>query len=166
MPAIWHTRTGKTLCCPYGNRGDTLWVRETWRPLVDGELGDCIEYRADLGRVKPSGLDENTGFRFSADCDAGEGRLRSSIHMPRWASRILLEVVRVRVGRLQDISTADAKSEGVEIDPRHGGGACDWLPGTYLDGYKKLWESINGAGSWAANPWVWVVEFDWLGREA
>lgn len=71
-----------------------------------------------------------------------------SIHMPRWASRITLEIVGVSVERLQDISEADAKAEGVE-NPFGG----------WVGGYQKLWESINGPGSWNANPWVWVVEF-------
>lgn len=73
--------------------------------------------------------------------------------MPRWASRITLEVVGVRVERLQEISEADAKAEGVTV---YDGGVC------YRDGYAALWDQINGPGSWAANPWVWVVEFQRL----
>jgi hypothetical protein len=89
-------------------------------------------------------------------------RPRPSIHMPRWASRITLEIVSVRVERLQDISEADCYAEGIEstefceeaerLQPATGA-----LPGRYA--YRALWESINGPDSWDANPWVWVVEF-------
>lgn len=79
---------------------------------------------------------------------------RPSIHMPRWASRITLEIVSVRVERLRDISEADAIAEGAEW------AACGApQEGSRKAGYAVLWESINGAGSWDANPWVWVVEF-------
>ena len=78
--------------------------------------------------------------------------------MPRWASRITLEVTGVRVERLQDISVADAKAEGVEWF-RSGGVECPGMPETAIEAYRNLWESINGPGSWDANPWVWVVEF-------
>ena len=124
--------------CPYGLPGDRLWVRETWAPHPD--YSNHAVYRADYG--------------VEFDCE----RWRPSIHMPRWASRILLEIVRVRVERLQDISEADAIAEGCPIEspdpfvPGHGSAsASGW--------YSDLWEKINGAGSWAANPWVWVVEF-------
>ncbi|SHL11365.1 hypothetical protein SAMN05216428_101116 [Nitrosospira sp. Nsp11] len=90
----------------------------------------------------------------------------SSIHMPRWASRILLEITGVRVERLQDISEEDAIAEGCEAIQ-----GCEWrtfveadagVPyhaHTAIDAYRGLWESINGEGSWDANPWVWVIEF-------
>lgn len=78
-------------------------------------------------------------------------RWRPSIHMPRWASRITLEVVGVRVERLQDISEEDAKAEGCAL-------SADWKAFGVV-AFQQLWESINGPGSWDANPWVWVVEF-------
>lgn len=62
--------------CPYGQAGDILWCRETWRPIVDDQLWDSIEYRADGARIKPDVPDNNTGFRFSAECDADDGRWR------------------------------------------------------------------------------------------
>jgi hypothetical protein len=83
--------------------------------------------------------------------------------MPRWASRILLEITRVRVQRLQDISEMDARAEGVDYDPGEGG--TFWVPDcgcasdSAVGAFRLLWESINGDGSWAADPWVWVVEF-------
>jgi hypothetical protein len=82
-----------------------------------------------------------------------------SIHMPRWASRITLEVTGVRVERLQEISEADALAEGVEAPHVKEG----WCGQPYLskasNAYRELWNAINGAGAWGANPWVWVVEF-------
>ncbi len=77
-----------------------------------------------------------------------------SIHMPRWASRLTLEITSVRVERLQDISEADAIAEGVRGNAS-GPYGCEGL----IEDYADLWESINGPGSWDANPWVWVVEF-------
>ena len=139
------------IACPYGQPGDGLWVRESFaadkvagRPLLPGQR---IVYRADW-----DGLGDE------------DVRWTLSIHMPRWASRITLEVTGVRVERLQDISDADAIAEGIEP-----AAAGYWrLYGRAADGdmdrsprvaYRALWESINGPGSWNANPWVWCVEF-------
>lgn len=121
--------------CPYGQPGDRLWVREAW--------ADCDKL-----------------VRYYADEDVHPlRRKRPSIHMPRWASRITLEVTGVRVERLQDISEADALAEGVNVHPDHHG-----KPRTSIyspvQAYRDLWESINGPGSWDANPWVWVVAFE------
>jgi len=135
----WHA-------CPYGQPGDRLWVRETFCDLDDGEF----EYRAD------------------GECDPNVvPRWTPSIHMPRAASRILLEIVSVRVERLQDISAADAKAEGVRPDEVRqiscfGLGQKDrdtLRKEAAVRPYTALWESINGTGSWQANPWVRVVEF-------
>lgn len=132
--------------CPQGQPGDQLWVRETWRTDVsqDGNApstfaGWPVKYEAD-GAIARCGS-------FYGQTD---GKTRVSIHMPRWASRIQLEITGVRVERLQEISYEDARSEG--IDP------TIW-PGLLTNGFKLLWESINGDGSWDANPWVWVIEF-------
>ena len=137
--------------CPCGQPGDRLWVRETWMDLY----GTGIEpitgsrsryaYRADV----PSGsYGDETRKEYGL-------KWRPSIFMPRGASRILLEIVSVRVERLNDISEADLEAEGIQelID------AGVDHDGTPLDTYRVLWESINGANSWDKNPWVWVVEF-------
>lgn len=126
--------------CPYGLPGDRLWVRETWgfNPDFPGLLGHVC-FRADRGH-------EHDGINW-----------RPSIHMPRAASRITLEVTGVRVERLQSISEADAIAEGVQ---RTAGGS--WLPGPCDHpewAYHQLWDQINGDGAWAANPWVWAVSF-------
>lgn len=147
------------LRCPYGAPGDRLWVRETWTevvPLSGGRLqpGDHpasrsdgsptqIWYRAD-GGISPVDRLFDDGPRW-----------KPSIHMPRWASRIDLEVTAVRVERLQDISPEDAMAEGVRCDCMHPVPMCKGN----IDAFRDLWESINGAESWASNPWVWVISF-------
>lgn len=151
---------GKVLPCPYSQRGDRLWVREAW--ARDDEDG-ALFYRADVGL----GGDADDWERNRLD-GVPRYRWRPSIHMPRLASRITLEVTGVRVEQLQDISEADAIAEGVNPFPgvrqdddaaafnRIGPVDMDSFP---IARYAALWESINGPGSWDANPWVWVVEF-------
>lgn len=146
-------------CCPYGVVGDRLWVREAWgvgtRPCPFEGWRDGIEYRADEFYLADDIEDlqlysVNVPDGIELDSYRSNG-WRPSIHMPRWASRIDLEITGVRVERLQSISHDDACAEGIELTC---GGflAC-------VDRYRALWESINGAGSWQLNPWVWVVEF-------
>lgn len=144
--------------CPYGYPGDRLWTRETWA------------VRRDRDEVKIRDLDPKLdGPWYRADgeepggCAGGIGKWRPSIFMPRWASRLLDEIVSVRVERLQDISEADAKAEGAAWRISPGGdhaGAFEHeaTPIGYRNHYRDVWESINGAGSWEANPFVWVVE--------
>lgn len=138
---------------PYGQPGDRLWVRESFRLCAEADA------------TKPR--DTDAAYRVWHEADAphqpGFGKLRPGMFMPRWASRIMLEVTGVRVQRLQDISADDAKAEG--ISEFIGGWWCEHddaeqIAGmTPQEGYRSLWERINGAGSWEANPWVWVVEF-------
>lgn len=131
--------------CPYGQPGDLLWVREAW--ARDDEDG-CVMYRADVGK----GGDADDWERGRVE-GAPRYRWRPSIHMPRWASRITLEIVAVRVERLNDISEADAEAEGAGIPlVGHDDDFCRWE-------FRALWESINDPGSWPANSWVWVIEF-------
>lgn len=160
-------------CCPYGQPGDRLWVRE-----AHSIYPTHGQHRADGERWGPwGGLPTTVSedgkqiayYREGFDrCDPG--RWRPSIHMPRWASRITLEITGVRVERLQDISEADAVAEGVErtvtgdgwrrycADPELE--AAGLTPcATAAASYRSLWEQINGPGSWDANPWVWAIEF-------
>ena len=141
----WHPGDPNArLACPYGQPGDRLWVREAWRAvdLVD----DCAPRELTAGcRV---------WYEADAPHQPGYGRYRPPMFMPRWASRITLEITAVRIERLQDISEADAIAEGAPW------AACGSpQEGSHKAGYAALWESINGTGSWAANPLVWVVEF-------
>lgn len=147
---FWHP-------CPFGSVGDRIWVRETFsghylddaqiQDIKDGrdKATDLCEYRADY----PDGYQASDGWT-------------PSIHMPRWASRILLEITDVRVERLNSISQEDAQAEGLELtgwrptysDPDSGGEVM-----TPYDNFAELWSSIYGDESWQANPWVWVIEF-------
>jgi hypothetical protein len=174
--------------CDFGAAGHRLWVRETWRTAKS------------LDRYSPSGIEELALFQgcdrgpfapvlYVADGaslthdipEGGWGKTRVSIHMPRWASRITLEVTEVRVQRLQDISEEDARAEGMTSAV-----ACGLLPGgsgsieglasvgcsdlaekntrewTPLDAWRVGWNAINGERkgcSWKDNPWVWAVSF-------
>lgn len=120
--------------CRYGRPGDRLWVRETFcSDVVRAPHLPQIAYRADY--------DEIPALRW-----------KPSIHMPRWASRISLEITDVRVERLQHISEEDAVAEGV-------GGNPTITPCFAAERFRTLWESINGIGSWDANLLVWVVSF-------
>lgn len=136
---------------PYGQPGDRLWVRETFQRFTDD--GETI-YRAD-----------QKSFDLMNDLkrdECLEARWRPAIHMPRWASRILLEVVSVRVERLNDISEADSIVECLQrTQDGHAWHVEDEIhrATSPVDSYASLWEAINGPGSWDANPWVWVVEF-------
>lgn len=146
------------VACPYGQPGDRLWVRETWQGPLLGTAGDYKAFNA--GGQKAIQKPECCVYRATdtlnaVDDDGRELGWRPSIHMPRWASRINLEITGVRVERLQDISEADAKAEGTT--PSIVGGVLDHIK--YRAGYQSLWNDINGTGSWVANPWVWVVEF-------
>jgi hypothetical protein len=129
---------------PYGYAGDRLWVRETWAPFCPPDLPrppgqkaerlDTICYRADPHQVRLERMAED-----------GDLRWRPSIFLPRWASRITLEVKAVRVEQLRDITVGDVRAEGVDPEP----GA-----------WERGWDSINGKRApWESNPWVWVVSF-------
>lgn len=141
------TNINQRIKCRYGKPGDLLWVRETWSPWADAMTqfacqgfpgGDLpAVYRADFREgTKP---DEVGGF----------SKWKSNSRMPRWASRITLKITDIRAERLQDITEEDAKAEGSDSK----------------GSFSSLWESINGAGSWAANPYVWVIKFEKLEAE-
>lgn len=141
----WVDTSERNYHCPFGAAGDRIWVRETWaRYNIDLNSHD-IAYRATTPEDWPE-----------------EGRWRPSIHMPRWASRILLEITDVRVERLNAISQEDAQAEGMELtgwrptysDPDSGGEVM-----TPYDNFAELWSSIYGDESWKANSWVWVISF-------
>ncbi|MFK1057241.1 hypothetical protein ACIU0Q_10560 [Pseudomonas aeruginosa] len=145
--------------CPFGQPDDRLWVREAW--AADAQV-DAIAPR-DLSQGEPIWYPADFSVRQTGCSMISKGRGRPSIHMPRWASRILLEITAVRIERLQDISEEQALAEGVRGEPcDHARQACADI-GCWGDTAKGafgfLWESLNGEGSWAANPWVWVVEF-------
>jgi len=164
--------------CPYGAPGDQLWVRETWCSAYStGCFGSM--FAADGAFVQGRRRSEK-GPHYNAD-DVPPGiKWRPSIHMPRWASRIILAVTDVRVERLQDISEADAEAEGIERgedffqcptwrDYQSEEPVQSWFPDDPIGSFHSLWDSINGsrpACSWDDNPWVWVVEFSRIGGNA
>lgn len=146
---------------PLGFAGDRLWVRECFAWVGHCDPG-YLTYRATYPKCLPAGL-ENVPSDIH---DAGY-RWKPSIHMKRSESRITLEIIGVRVERLQDISEEDAQAEGVQTEREEEGRRCwvDYMwPGTRItvsaaDSFASLWQSIYGAESWDENPWVWVVEF-------
>lgn len=167
--------------CPYGEPRDHLWVKETffafgrWETRFNPKKGrdewHFVDLTRESGRAYMYTADPTSSLRLLADRKS-RGELtpawwkRPAIFMPRVASRITLEVTDVRVERLQAISAADAIAEGLIRLPASGryvvergeqyAGLAEHSP---ILVYRRLWESINGAGSWKANPWVWVVEF-------
>lgn len=179
--------------CPYGKPGDLLWVRENWQPLgfsTPESREYCIKFPADGGEI--------TGYLSESDYEKyltmihdeivkkfgqvdkkgnpvpyNKLNVRPGIHLWKAFARIWLQVMDVRIERLNEISNVDAKAEGIKkIDPDKVVGEKKTLYANYLDqntattnpieSFKSLWQSINGYDSWEANPWVWVVEFEVL----
>ena len=147
---VWYDadgiNAGREVRCPYGRIGDRMWVKQSacyWtypngrvgglEPIVYNDDDEWSGVRKDSLISRPKELEEHVGW----------WKFRPSIHMPRWASRITLEVVNVRVERLQQIGEQDAKAEGVES----------------VAEYAALWDSINKGHKWHTHPWVWVVDF-------
>lgn len=162
-------------CCPFGEVGDRIWVRETWADVnhegcpavayrADGEVRDLHE---DDGDEQDPNLEKYWFANWYPDLISGtEGKWTPSIHMPRWASRITLEITGVGVQRLQSISPNDASREGLIKLPATGRHCLNqgdqYFGGASHDArevFSWLWESIYGAESWQSNPWVWVIEF-------
>lgn len=137
----------------YGQPGDWIWVREAWRTAE----GFDIYPPRDIQATTPIRYEADGAWTFPDVGMAGSGgKYRPPMFMPRWASRINLEITGVRVERLQDISETDAIAEGVSPDMD-----IVWQTGddTPVGMFGELWESINGRGSWDVTPWVWVIEF-------
>jgi hypothetical protein len=159
----WLTGGETYVECSYGQPGDQLWVRETWAAVWPGEvevpLQNCnIEFRADL----PVDCTDYPGGWPASEARGYDGcpKWRASIHMPRWASRIMLEITGVHVERLHDISESDAIAEGVTS--AIAGVKEGW---EYRFAFRDLWECINAKREfgWESNPWVWVISFARVG---
>lgn len=170
---------GRKAPCPYGVPGDRLWVRESGEllryaydhnPATGNDLWRDAGWRFPDGSLREARINEAPLADFVGDCAAIR---RPSIYMPRWASRLTLEVKAIRVERLQEISEADAEAEGIEQwESPTGGGDVQDCQRNYLDGapfesdpvasYRSLWDSINAkrGHGWETSPWVWVVEFE------
>ncbi|EMX9855973.1 hypothetical protein ACJ0NE_26265 [Klebsiella oxytoca] len=150
----WVDTSERNYRCPFGDVGDRIWGRETWAE-AGASAPNLKLYRANYPEHVPSHY-ENVP-------PANEIRWTPSIHMPRWASRILLEITDVRVERLNAISEHDAQAEGVA--KLRGGFWQHYQPGwtqhqlSARGSFVTLWKSIYGEESWNSNPWVWVIEF-------
>jgi hypothetical protein len=200
-PAVWwwngiHERVGVRQECPYGKPGDRLWVRENYwiatnysygtdpcgepvkTPPPSQLHGNPIHFAADgnppncaNSTYGPNGL---RGGHFAAPDPYAIWDKHPSIHMPRWASRILLEIINIKVERLQDICEDEAKAEGArrfdELPSIHPFGidsrwsmespkSTDQCLGSARMAFANYFEKINGEESWCKNPWVWVIEF-------
>lgn len=143
-PAVIYPSSSYARKCPYGQVGGRLWVREAWSGLDEFDA------------LKPSEIPRGApiwycaSLRIGPEFMRGMGKLRSSIFMPRWASRITLEITDIRVERLQEITLEDCWDEGVSDEPAYERPAA----------YSRLWDTLNGKKHpWASNPWVWVIEF-------
>lgn len=135
---IDHRHHAKGIACPFGAVGDRIWVRETFCAIPDPD--------------EPAGC---SALLYAADGNGPYGKWTPSIHMPRWASRLTLEITGVRVERLARISDDDAGKEGYPANPEpYGGGMDKWL------WFRQLWDSIYPEQSFKHNPWVWVIEFN------
>jgi hypothetical protein len=173
--------------CPYGKPGDWLWVRETFAIESTAEYESILDEGSDS--IPEDARDGRPTRRHVVNADEDDGEISAwytvpryratepdtllmikeadepedqmiwtpSIFMPRWASRITLEITEVRVQRLQEIAVRDAIAEGPEPAPPFPASAV--APEDYLVGFRDLWESINGKGSWGSNPWVWALTF-------
>lgn len=177
-----HVRS-KLFSCPFGAVGERIWVRETWATLgnedgcyVDWEDNLCKGDERSAARIYRASCEQRPGdyglwsipdnayWKPHTKEHKFEGAWRPSIHMPRWASRILLEITDVRVERLNAISEEDARAEGIidggclncgEPEPC---GCANPEPDA-TDAFAYLWQSIYGQENWNANPWVWVISF-------
>jgi hypothetical protein len=145
------------LKCPFGSAGQKLWVKEMFlHEMSNHEIADTGEYES---RWKPKGCKIEYVSDGAVERHLHPNRVggswmgkRPSVHMPRWASRLTLEVVSVKVQKLQDISRGDAMAEGCHFQNMAGGpDPVEW--------YRNLWSSIHGGESWARNEWVWVTSF-------
>jgi hypothetical protein len=157
--------THAVIQCPYGVAGDRLWVRETHYAFGAWKRNGLTK----TGKQKwkfihcfPEMNGRQIQFPGSnTEVVKGKGQRgyfkRVSIHMPRWASRITLEILKVRVERLQDISEEDAEAEGIDSGYLFDNGIRTSTP--FVSGYRHLWDSLHGKGAWDKNPWVWVLEF-------
>ncbi len=146
-----YTERGRERCvaqiaCPFGLYGDHLWVRETWANLNKPGIASEIIYRADDGNWNPA---NDAPGEYKAD----GGTWKSPLFMPRWASRLLLEVKEVRIELLQDITLEDSSAEGVR--------SPFTIPENYRLGFMELWNRFNRSPDlrWSDNPWVWVIGF-------
>lgn len=174
---VWEFYTHKDFLtlCQYGKPGERMWVRETWRPCMEA-WDTYVEFAAG-GDPLPANRDLYAGLKkialrfHGARRDVRSEAWHPSILMPRWASRITLEITDVRVERLHSISDADIRAEGVTAEAVEALIDREWVDGFGIarptpiadlsprDLWRVGWSAINGAESWDANPWLWCLTF-------
>lgn len=170
----WPAHEFFSMSCPFGAVGDRLWVRENC--FAEQGVGTSVDsgsklvyYPADMASLKTSSEQENLWEKLWSYGKGIGGQVVPSIHMPRWASRITLEITGVRVERLWDITEEDAKAEGFTFDAlrfKSGTREVSEMGHTAVYQFGGIWQSIYGEESWQANPWVWVIEFKRVEGEA
>ena len=148
----WEITAKDEILCPYGQPGDHLWVRETFQNAGIFTYSDAKKLTSVIGYPDGQGII----YRASETSSVYVPGWKSSTCMPRWASRITLEITGVRIEQVQDISEHDAKEEGAQAIP--------WYPGghiSYRNGFATSWDRVNAKSGfgWDANPWVWVIGF-------
>jgi len=177
-PRNWHLDDPEAvMACPYGVPGDRLWVREAWQAFFADEVPADRPRgpRHTMGIPAQPERESFVFYRADGDLshpeDGSEALWRPSIHMPRWASRLTLEIVSVRVERVQEISEGDCWDEGIEEwlnDDKNLPRYSDGTPGKYLNikqAFRALWDSINAKrAAWESNPFVRVIEFRRVGE--
>lgn len=145
------SNVNKRLKCPYGKLNDRLWVRETWQTLEE------------LNGIRPRDIPNDSDIQYPATYDGGCSKKRPSLYMPRWASRITLEITGIRCERLQDVSDNDAVAEGISYSEAFGGWHTEsgrfFNMSSPKESYAMLWDSINEKNDWHSNPFVWVIDF-------
>lgn len=165
--------------CPYGGSGDLLWVRENWRPYLNDEGPEGYTRLIKFSSNDHCMPVPEKYFSWFEEREKLGYHNRPSIHMPKWACRIWLKIIGLRVERLQDITPEDAIAEGIDMDSDFASLCQNILDncGSHshdveknsaeIATFKKLWDSINGKPrkdgkniSWDANPWVWAPEFE------
>lgn len=139
-------KVDREVSCPYGQPGDVLWVRERFCNINKPDIDPEFVYFTET-------ID-------AEDYDPKEWKWKPSIHMPFEACRIFLRVKEIRVERLHDISEDDAIREGIRSKNLSIAETRNFFKGFFLNGFKVIWISINGADSWNSNPWVWVIAFE------
>lgn len=169
-PRIPRHRDAMLSLSPFGSPGDRLWVRETLRRLDEGPVSEQWCYADGVAVTLPEGSPDVPAMLSWARRKALVGAVCASIHMPRWASRILFQVTEIRVERLQTITTADIIAEGIDVpdvdyrvpdDPRRLDAERDAFARSL---WSKTWDGINGKRApWSSDPWVWVLSFKLVG---
>lgn len=174
-PTVWLPKKQKSVLidCPYGKPGDQLWVREAWHAGACADVFKPSELSARFWKHDNGGLWYPATDTKPLKPVSPMGRYRYARFMPRWASRIQLEITGIRAERLQDITEEDAIAEGCEpeeikasevmaMEPCQERDLARLMVGGCLSPkfiYSMLWDEINGDGAWNTNPWVWVVSF-------